>query len=72
MRLAGEALEDGSSTSADAQNAIRMQYMKRTPIMDAYGLPSFDVQQEQVTMPLDGASFNEQLGFNWALKKQPQ
>ena len=63
MRLAGEALEDGSSTSTDAQNAIRMQYMKRTPIMDAYGMPSFDVQQNEMTMPLDGASFNEELGF---------
>jgi hypothetical protein len=64
MRLAGDALEDGTQTSADAQNAIRMQYMSRTPIMDVYGLPTFGMPENQTTLPVDGASALEELGFN--------
>lgn len=63
MRMASEALDDGSSTSADALDAIRHASMARTTIMDSYGMPSVEMEQNQLTLPLDGATANQMLSF---------
>ncbi len=61
--MASEALEDSSATSADAMDPIRRASMARTPVMDSYSIPSVETEQNQMTLPLDGATANQMLSF---------